>query len=209
MRHVPLLALCLALVSIAQVGAAKDPGFYLADTVATQASDARIRAEVGELEQIYEDLAKVAGVDAILVWSNSPEINAFATHAGEERIVVVHEGLLERFGGDRDAVAAALGHELGHHKADHIREGMRKREGILVAPAMRAVFAPGSNRLHAHGAQAACIEYAQQRTADDGFADAGIGAGDEEGAGHRCSMTHAAKAENLRDKGRYTAQLPS
>lgn len=136
MRHVPLLALCLALVSIAQVGAAKDPGFYLADTVATQASDARIRAEVGELEQIYEDLAKVAGVDAILVWSNSPEINAFATHAGEERIVVVHEGLLERFGGDRDAVAAALGHELGHHKADHIREGIRKREGILVLGAI-------------------------------------------------------------------------
>src|SRR5690606_1250338 len=41
-----------------------------------------------------------------------------------------------KFGGDRDAVAAVLGHELAHHKADHIRAGRRKQEGVRVLGAV-------------------------------------------------------------------------
>lgn len=106
-----------------------DVHYYLVDSVATKSTDADLRAEAHELEKIYADMERQSGVDAKLVWSTNPDINAFATEVGGEKIVVVQEGLLSMMNGDRDAVAAVLGHELGHHKADHIRAGRRKEEG--------------------------------------------------------------------------------
>ena len=129
MFRVPALVLLLV---AAPLVCRAEPELYLAEAVATEASNAQARASAQELEAIYDDRARVAGVDAILVWSTSTDINAFATEAGDDKIVVVQEGLLARFNGDRDAVAAVLGHELAHHKADHIREGRNKRESILV-----------------------------------------------------------------------------
>src|ERR1700759_3693681 len=109
-----------------------DIHYYLVDSVATQSTNADLRAEAHELEKIYADMERASGVDAKLVWSTNPDVNAFATEVGKEKIVVVQEGLLTMMDGDRDAVAAVLGHELGHHKADHIRAGRRKEEGSRV-----------------------------------------------------------------------------
>jgi predicted Zn-dependent protease len=126
-------ALALALSSSAQA----ETELYLVDTLATESDHAPVRAQAEELRAIYEDLARQAGVDAQLVWSTDPDINAFATEVGErEKIVVVQEGLLSKFGSDRDAVAATLGHELAHHKADHIHAGRRKQESVRVLGAI-------------------------------------------------------------------------
>jgi Zn-dependent protease with chaperone function len=111
---------------------AADVHFYLVDTIATESSKPQGRAEARELEKIYADMAQQSGVQAKLVYSTNPDINAFATEIGSDKIVVVQEGLLGIMGGDRDAVAAVLGHELAHHKADHIRAGKRKQEGVRV-----------------------------------------------------------------------------
>ncbi|MEO8673175.1 MAG: M48 family metalloprotease [Tahibacter sp.] len=120
-----LLALVLPVV-------AQGNDYYLVESIATQSRHAQLRAQARELTAIYRDMSRQAGIEAQLVYSTDPDINAFATEVGGEKIVVVQEGLLEIMGNDRDAVAAALGHELAHHKADHIRAGRRKQEGVRV-----------------------------------------------------------------------------
>jgi Zn-dependent protease with chaperone function len=124
-----LLALLLLVLPFA---ARAESELYLVDKVAEQSDHAPVRAQARELAAIYAELAQRAGVEATLVWSTDPDINAFATEVGDEKIVIVQEGLLAKFGSDRDAVAAVLGHELAHHKADHIRAGRRKQEGVRV-----------------------------------------------------------------------------
>ncbi|MEO7199994.1 MAG: M48 family metalloprotease, partial [Dokdonella sp.] len=84
----------------------------------------------------YTALEEQSGVDAQLVYSSDPDINAFATNIGEQHVVVVQDGLIEYMKEDRDAVAAVLGHELGHHKAGHIQSGHRKQQGVRIAGAI-------------------------------------------------------------------------
>ncbi|HEX6832965.1 MAG TPA: M48 family metalloprotease, partial [Rudaea sp.] len=110
--------------------------YYLVETVAAKSTRPQTRAEAHELERIYADMEHQSGVEAKLVWSTDPDINAFATQVGSDKIVVVQEGLLETMNGDRDAVAAVLGHELGHHKADHLNAGKRKEQGARVLGAI-------------------------------------------------------------------------
>lgn len=124
------LAFCCALIFAA--GAPRAADLYLVETLAQESAHAPVRAAAHELELIYADLARASGVDARLVWSTDPDVNAFATEVGDERIVVVQFGLLQRFEDDRDAVAATLGHELAHHRADHIRSGHRKQQNMRV-----------------------------------------------------------------------------
>lgn len=109
---------------------------YLVQALAEQADHAPVRAQAQELAAIYDDLVRVSGVQAQLVWSSDPDLNAFATEAGDQKLVVVQEGLLTKFGSDRDAVAAVLGHELAHHKGDHVRAGRRKQAGVRVVGAI-------------------------------------------------------------------------
>jgi Zn-dependent protease with chaperone function len=130
--------------------------YYFVDSIAEQATNADLRAEAHELEQIYADLERVSGVEAKLVWSTNPDINAFATEVGDDKIVIVQEGLLETMQGDRDAVAAVLGHELAHHKADHIRAGKRKREGAHVLGTILGAVV-GAKLGHGGGAAAGAI----------------------------------------------------
>jgi Zn-dependent protease with chaperone function len=127
------LALLMLLASFASHAESE---YFLVERVATDADHAPVRAQARELAEIYDELAREADVDATLVWSTDPEINAFATEAGNDKIVIVQEGLLAKFGSDRDAVAAVLGHELAHHKADHIGAGRRKQEGVRVLGAI-------------------------------------------------------------------------
>jgi hypothetical protein len=139
-RHASFLARAAIVVATAfSIGAARaddDVHLYRLHDIAAQSDDAGLRAESTQLEAIYADLERVSGVEATLLYSTSPDINAFATYAGEEKVVVVEAGFVEYAKEDRDAVAAALGHELGHHKADHIRGGQRKQQGIRVLGAI-------------------------------------------------------------------------
>jgi len=148
----PLLAGLLALSPLARA----DVHYYLVDSIAAQSTNADLRAQAHELEAIYADMERVSGVDAKLVWSTNPDINAFATEVGSDKVVIVQEGLLESMDGDRDAVAAVLGHELGHHKADHIRAGKRKREGARVIGTILGAVV-GAKIGHGSGAAAGAI----------------------------------------------------
>jgi predicted Zn-dependent protease len=127
---------CFLFLLVLMAPATSARQLFLVESLAAQAEHAPVRAAARELELIYSDLARVSGVDATLVWSTDPDINAFATEVGRDRIVVVQEGLLRQFEGDRDAVAATLGHELAHHHADHIGAGRRKQEGVRVLGAI-------------------------------------------------------------------------
>lgn len=119
--------------------------YYFVETLAQDATDVELRAEARELEEMYAALSAQAGIDARLIYSDNEEINAYATEVKGERVIVIQEGLLRLLRDDRDAVAAVLGHELAHHRADHVREGHRKQQqtrafgsvlGVLVGVAV-------------------------------------------------------------------------
>lgn len=107
-------------------------GVYLMKDVAERSEDPVQRAQAQEVQAIYDSLAGYAGVQADLCYSSDLDINAFATEteSGKEKLVVIQEGMLNLMKEDRDAVAAVLGHELAHHKLDHIEAGKRKKEGM-------------------------------------------------------------------------------
>jgi len=130
--------------------------YYFVDSIATKSTNVDLRAEAQELEKIYADMERVSGVEAKLIWSTNPDINAFATEVGADKVVIVQEGLLETMHGDRDAVAAVLGHELGHHKADHIRAGKRKKETAHVLGTILGAVV-GAKIGHSGGAAAGAI----------------------------------------------------
>ncbi|HET8898741.1 MAG TPA: M48 family metalloprotease, partial [Rhodanobacteraceae bacterium] len=121
-----LIALLFASVAYA------DTQYYLVDSIATQASDADVRAEAAGLEKIYADLERASGVQAHLLFSTDPAINALSFELHGEKYVIVQAGVLALLENDRDAVAAVLGHELGHHKAGHLRAGQRKKKAARV-----------------------------------------------------------------------------
>lgn len=131
-----LLATVFAALVFAGGPARAETHAYLMHSVATQATNPEWRAQATELETIYAALERQSGVDAKLIYSSDSDVNAFATDVGDEKIVVVQDGLVEYVKEDRDAVAAALGHELAHHKADHIRAGRRKQDGVRILGAI-------------------------------------------------------------------------
>lgn len=132
-QSIAALAFVAGLAALAPVRAAD---LYLVESMAVESKNPPTRAQMRELGRIYADLERVSGVEATLIYSTDPDINAYATEREGEKVVVVQEGLLAKAGGDRDAVAATLGHELAHHKADHIKAGRRKQEGVRVLGAI-------------------------------------------------------------------------
>src|SRR5687767_8183445 len=89
-------ALVAALALLASSGSPDAAEYYLVESLATQSEEPATRAQARELRAIYEDLARVSGVEAQLVYSNDPDLNAFATEIDGEKIVLVQEGLLAR-----------------------------------------------------------------------------------------------------------------
>lgn len=124
-----LLLLCALLGSADVLASAR---YYRVAGLSEAAPDPALRAQSAALQEMFDELAERAGVDATLLYSDSPDINAFATEVEGTQIVVLNHGLLELLEDDRDAVAAVIGHELAHHKADHVRAGHRKQQGGKV-----------------------------------------------------------------------------
>lgn len=110
--------------------------YYLVEKLAEVAPEPALRAQSAELQAMYDQLAERAGVEATLVYADSPDINAFATEAEGKKLVVVNRGLVDLLADDRDALAAVIGHELAHHKADHVRAGHRKQQNVKVLGAL-------------------------------------------------------------------------
>jgi predicted Zn-dependent protease len=150
-----LVVTCLGILP----GLVSAQDYYLVEDLAAQAVDPGIRAEAREIEEIHAALAAEAGVSARLVYSNDPDINAYATEVGGERVIVVQEGLLRLLRADRDAVAAVLGHELAHHRADHVREGRRKQQQTRAFGSVLGVLV-GAAVGHEHGELAGSVSQA-------------------------------------------------
>jgi predicted Zn-dependent protease len=153
-------ALALLLSAAAAVPVSAATRYFLVDSIASEARHAPLRAQASELARIHADIERVSGVEATLVFSTDPDINAFATELEGRRIVIVQRGLLADFEQDRDAVAAVLAHELAHHKADHIRAGHRKQQnvrvlGVLLGAAVGAHVGRESGQLAGAAAGAA------------------------------------------------------
>lgn len=122
------LLLCLALLWVGTATA--ETRYYLVSGLAEAAPDPALRAQSAELQAMYDRLAERSGVDATLLLADSDDVNAFATEAEGKKLVVVNRGLVDLLAEDRDALAAVIGHELAHHKADHVRAGHRKQQGV-------------------------------------------------------------------------------
>ncbi|MCK7592576.1 M48 family metallopeptidase [Pseudomarimonas salicorniae] len=128
--------LCLLILLAAPQLCAAESKLYLVSGLAEVAPEPTLRAQSTELQAMFDSMAKASGVDAVLLYADSEDINAFATEVEDTKLVVVNRGLLELLAEDRDAVAAVVGHELAHHKADHVRAGQRKQRGVKALGAL-------------------------------------------------------------------------
>lgn len=90
----------------------------------------RRKAFLRELLEIHNKIGSASGIQARLLISNERDINAFATEVKEEKLIVLHMGLLATMMDDRDEVAAVLAHEYGHHAKNHIAKG-KTTTGLL------------------------------------------------------------------------------
>lgn len=126
----------LLLGLLAAATAQADERLYLVSALAERSDSAPLRAQSVELQAMYDRLAARAGVAATLLYADTDEANAFATEVDGRKVVVLNRGLVEQLADDRDAVAAVIGHELAHHKADHVRAGQRKQQGIRALGAL-------------------------------------------------------------------------
>jgi predicted Zn-dependent protease len=120
-----LLSAALACTSPAQAAEYLD-----AIKAATQADTPSEKAFYQELANIHAKLSAVSGLKLRLLVSDDDDVNAYATEAKGEKVVVLHWGLLEALHEDRDALAAVMAHEFAHHGKDHIAKG-KSADGFL------------------------------------------------------------------------------
>jgi Zn-dependent protease with chaperone function len=155
----------LLLGLLAAATAQADARLYLVSALADSSDSAPLRAQSVELQAMYDTLAARAGVEATLLYADTDETNAFATEVDGRKVVVLNRGLVEQLADDRDAVAAVIGHELAHHKADHVRAGQRKQQGIRALGALLGAMV-GARLGNRHGELAGML----------GEASVGVGA---------------------------------
>lgn len=132
------LARCLWTVSLAllfylpAVCHAQQLQLYAVATIAANDSKENVRRYFGDLNSVFLRLQRAAGTDATLYFSPARVVNAFATVSNGRNIVVVYGGLLSLLGDDRDAIAAVLGHELGHVKFHHVLQGQQVNNALKL-----------------------------------------------------------------------------
>jgi Zn-dependent protease with chaperone function len=140
-------ALCLLLGGCATPGSSEDSGLRALWLPASQEewrkaalhpsfkltrSDKTSReipgAVIGRVLRAKDRLEAAGGARAELALAETLAPNAFAFNYQGRRIVAFTLPWLDRFGGDEDAIAAVLGHELAHLSLNHSAIERRKRE---------------------------------------------------------------------------------
>lgn len=111
----------IGLLALAALVARADSDRYIdVSKAAARTTDASEQAFFRELEDMHQKLAKVSGIDAKLLLSDSDDVNAFATEVKGEKLIVLNMGLIDALGDDRDALVAVLAHEYAHHGKSHL-----------------------------------------------------------------------------------------
>lgn len=111
----------MGLLALAALVARADSDRYIdVSKAAAQGTDASDQAFFRELEAMHQALAKVSGIKSRLLLSDSDEVNAFATEAEGEKLIVLNMGLVDALGDDRDALVSVLAHEYAHHGKSHL-----------------------------------------------------------------------------------------
>jgi Zn-dependent protease with chaperone function len=124
---------CLALlVHLPAICQAQQLQLYAVATIAANDSKESVRRYFGDLNSVFFRLQRAAGTNATLYYSPASVVNAFATVSNGRNIVVVYGGLLSLLGDDRDAIAAVLGHELGHVKFHHVTQGQQVNNALKL-----------------------------------------------------------------------------
>lgn len=114
-RGFMVLALCVSLNA-----RAAEVEYYDVQQAAAKSDDPSTRRFFTELAEMHQKLAKVSGIEAKLLLSDSDEVNAFATEVKGEKVIVLNMGLIDELGDDRDALVGVLAHEYAHHGKSHI-----------------------------------------------------------------------------------------
>ena len=107
-------------------------------------------------------------------FSNSNQINAFASEQDGTALIVFHQGFLNEFGTDPDALATTLGHEIGHYQLGHTAPGYGEGRNALINASSQALgmiasyFVPFSGLLVGNGVKAVGLGYSRdgEREAD-------------------------------------------
>lgn len=111
----------MGLLALAALVARADSDRYIdVSKAVAQSTDASDQAFFRELEAMHQALAKVSGIKSRLLLSDSDEVNAFATEAEGEQLIVLNMGLVDALGDDRDALVSVLAHEYAHHGRSHL-----------------------------------------------------------------------------------------
>ena len=103
---------------------------------AAATQDAAIRTYLGEILEIHRALGRASDIQARLLIAEDEAINAFATEIKGEKVIVLNQGTLDEFKADREAVAAILAHEYGHHAKGHIASSQASESALSVLGAL-------------------------------------------------------------------------
>jgi Zn-dependent protease with chaperone function len=104
----------------------------------THVRGSAVRLGPNQLPELYHrvhELAARAGLDPVpeaYVMQAGGSLNALATRFLRSRIIVLFSDLLDACGDDHAARDMVIGHELGHHKAGHLRFTWLLAPGWLV-----------------------------------------------------------------------------
>jgi Zn-dependent protease with chaperone function len=89
-------------------------------------------AQIESLVDVHRRIAEAARVDAELFLCPSRQINAFAIHQGGVARILVNAGLVTLAEGNRDQIAAVLGHEFGHIRMRHAEARARAAQDSIA-----------------------------------------------------------------------------
>jgi Zn-dependent protease with chaperone function len=91
-------------------------------------------AQIAAAADVYERISQAGRIQAELYFCSSRQVNAFASDAAGKPVVLVNAGLLALTDGNRDQLAAVLGHELGHIQMRHSQaRAQAARESLMRA----------------------------------------------------------------------------
>lgn len=143
LNNMRLVSLCLVLIFFSSPSVADDVYWDL-DVVLSRSKDAGAvnlvttgafqrqvtHSYLSKLGEIKNRISNQANVYPKFLISSSEDANAFATWINGQPVAIFTFGLLDRLGGDYDAIAGVVGHEVAHLKLRH--SASRETVGFLV-----------------------------------------------------------------------------